>query len=586
MNKSMIIYNKNISKNILKEFDNNQLIGFNYNCQDKYKNLDEYISKEIIEKLIQQNIDIIFIKDSLSSNYLELYGLIIAYHIRLSSTKLKYLPIIILSDIDGFTLLKAQPYISNILFTRNIFLEPSTKSTIEKYKNKYIEQLHEKDFKSKFLDLIEIKSPENSTNHSIANEWAIFKWAKELKISNSNDINKTISNISYQLYFKYLLQKNEVKEKVQITEEKHSLRQRKGGLKFVKIKDNFEKRVLIIDDELDRGWGDIFIEYFNKKRKYIEPSILPIEFKNKKYENIEQIMTEYIIGYNPDLIILDMRLLNSDHSENNPENISGIRLLEKIKDTSLQAELNPGIQVIMLSATTRSDILEQASKDNKIVGYIQKDHIDSIVTTKDNIEKLNKLIVESEEKFFLKEIWKLQKEILLSTFLNSKEFKKIPEIKNIIEVIFEVLNSNISKPLNFVMFNIFKCIEYINEYYIEKDKRNIAYWRDNRKEIKTFYKQNEPNNNFPHERKRDDSNNSTENKIRMIMHEKLAIKDNDNNMLIKKLVCNRNYHMHTEGDKPHCKQFIEEEIKTDSIIEWVKLLEKIISTIDKQNKSI
>ena len=31
--------------------------------------------------------------------------------------------------------------------------------------------------------IISIESPENSTNHSIANEWAIYKWAKELNIN-------------------------------------------------------------------------------------------------------------------------------------------------------------------------------------------------------------------------------------------------------------------------------------------------------------------------------------------------------------------------------------------------------------------
>ena len=126
MNKSILIYNKNISKKVLEEFKSNQLIGFDYH-QDEYKNLDEYISKKIIKKLINKEVDIIFIKDNLSDNYLELYGLIVAYHIRLSQEldNKRYLPIVILSDLDGYTLNKLEP-IAKILFTKNIFLDSNS----------------------------------------------------------------------------------------------------------------------------------------------------------------------------------------------------------------------------------------------------------------------------------------------------------------------------------------------------------------------------------------------------------------------------------------------------------------------------
>ena len=65
--------------------------------------IDKYISNTILPQINDKKPDIIFIKDNLSSNYLELYGLRLVYHIRFDE-KLKYLPIVILSDIDGFTL--------------------------------------------------------------------------------------------------------------------------------------------------------------------------------------------------------------------------------------------------------------------------------------------------------------------------------------------------------------------------------------------------------------------------------------------------------------------------------------------------
>jgi len=195
---------------------------------------------------------------------------------------------------------------------------------------------------------------------------------------------------------------------------------------------------------------------------------------------------------------------------------------------------------------------------------------------------MSSLIDDGLSKSYLKEIWSIQNKILESTFLNSHQFKKIPEIRNTIEIIFEVLNSNIHSPLNFVMFNIFKCLEYISEYYIEENKQQVACWIDTKEEIKTFYKKDKIDNNFPSEKKGDDSNNSAENKIRMIMHEKLNLTNYDDNMLIKKLVCNRNYYMHTEEDKPHCKKYIQEIISKEDILAWFKMLQTILEKIDAQ----
>ena len=42
------------------------------------ENIHSYISLEIIPQILKYEIDIIFIKDSLSDNYLELYGINLA----------------------------------------------------------------------------------------------------------------------------------------------------------------------------------------------------------------------------------------------------------------------------------------------------------------------------------------------------------------------------------------------------------------------------------------------------------------------------------------------------------------------------
>ena len=126
----ILIHNNNTSKKLQSLFEKDNIINFDYN-NEKYKYLDEYISKEIISKLQEKTFDIVFIKDNLSSSYLELIGLRVAYHIRLSPSlkDKKYVKIVILSEVDSYFLNKVSK-LARILFTENIGLETNKKATI------------------------------------------------------------------------------------------------------------------------------------------------------------------------------------------------------------------------------------------------------------------------------------------------------------------------------------------------------------------------------------------------------------------------------------------------------------------------
>lgn len=140
MNKSILIQYKNIPETVKEQFSADSIIDFDYSNRDKeIKSLDEYITKYIIEQLKDKEFNVVYIKDNLSSNYLELYGLRVAYHIRLSQEldNQRYVPIVILSDLDGYTLNKLEP-MAKIIFTKNIFLESNSKNTIEIFNNRTI----------------------------------------------------------------------------------------------------------------------------------------------------------------------------------------------------------------------------------------------------------------------------------------------------------------------------------------------------------------------------------------------------------------------------------------------------------------
>lgn len=551
-----------------KDYQPISRIDFNHSKSD-YSEIDKYISLEVIPQIKEKEFDMIFIKDNLSSNYLELYGLRVAYHIRLSKEVLgnKYLvPIVILSDLDGFTLNKLDS-ISRILFTKNIFIDPNNKESIDKYLKKEIQEFEESEFEENFLNLIKVESSENSTSHSIANEWAIYRWAKELKLSNSDSINNILEKHSYQLYFKYLKAKNNIEDPNE---------SKKNGRKHSKPDKEFlypfktKPKILYIDDEWNKGWKDIFDFYF--------PSDL-VEFKtcsnvvflNKKYKDIKDEIVDEIFKYKPDLIILDMRLVQDDHNcQIEPENISGIKLLNKIKSTSVDTKLNPGTQVIMLSATGRSDILEQANRNNKILGYIKKDHIEDKATeTNKNILKLKGFLEEGEKKFYLKEIWEIANKIYQTDLkkLIHKETKpddllKIKEIMFEVNSVFDILNSEIKNRFIYAMFAIVKSIEIIIKLYIyEKDKE--TYWCVTDELLH--------NNTM-----------STRKKIIAIFNSKLGLSDKKIHKKIHENLHNiitiRNCTIHPDGDDCEHK---DTNINETHILQWFEMLQVILNRIDR-----
>ena len=119
------------------------------------------------------------------------------------------------------------------------------------------------------------------------------------------------------------------------------------------------------------------------------------------------------------------------------------------------------------------------------------------------------------------------------------------------------------------MFAIFKVLETLVKFHIEeKGEDRFAYW------IKTNDKIPWVNeNNFLVETKSGDSNNRTENKIRVLLHEKLNLKDRTIHDSINSLVKIRNNTIHPKN------KISTQEIKKDDILNWFKILHTILNKI-------
>jgi len=539
MSKKLLIHNENVTD--MKPFDENKKL------QAYTDDLDEKIS-QLMQDIENIDYDIIYIKDNLSSNYLELYGFRVAYHIRLSEGKNKYTPIVILSDIDSHTLNKLDP-MARILFTKNIFIIKNTREAIEEFTlPKNFSELTKENYKDKFLNLITVDAPENSTSHSIANEWAIERWANLLGIENNDIIKTNRDKMSSMLYFKYLKQKYIL------------------GVDEIDIikNENIKGKLLFIDDKGINGWNTI-VETYLKKHSRIEFKALEIIYDN--IDSIKEFIQESVKSFDPNIILLDLRLL-----KNETDDISGIEILKYIKT------IDPSIQVIMFTASSDSLVLDTLFSEG-IFGYVKKD-APSEKSHNNGFEKLGKLIEEASDRIYLKDIYKIQKEIVSSSIIYKNEldieeklkiiekskFKKklklsekeeqINALTLVIETVFNVLNSNMPNNLIFAMQSIYKCIETICTYYIEE--KNISETKQS--DYKSFWR----NNGVMI------GNTSTPNKLSKIK-ERFSIEYEDS--IFNNLKSQRN-------DSIHPSEILNRiDIESTNLIKWFNLIKTIVSKL-------
>lgn len=548
MHKILLIHNDNTP---LKNIISNQII-FNPTIDDlNNSDIDKYISHEVIPQIQDREFDVICIKDTLSENYIDFYGLVLAYHIRLSRelNENRLLPIVILSEINSYTINKISP-IGNILFTKNVFLLENTLDSVEKIEFFVPTKLSREEFQVNFLNKIEIKPPMDYTDHhNITNEWAIFHWSNLLGLS-TKTIDENTKKISSMLYFKYLIAKHHLQIKS------------KGKIKQTKK----EGKILLIDDRWNDGWKDIINEFVSQQYTKVDLDTLEYTYKDKTIEDIKNGVSEEIHSLNPDLVLLDLRLMESDNflgdDKKSISKISGFQIINEIKN------INPGIQIVIFTASGDSLILDELY-NRGIVGYVKKDApTNKYEASKNSFNKLDILIKKGIDRNYLKKVWQLEKEILEQSFLtNTKELSNeneliIYELHKNIKFIFEILNSNIPNPFVYTMLAIFKCIELLNDYFI-LDKYKEALWKDTKRGIDN------------HE------DNSTKNKILNIIDNKTSLQKNNLEIDVMTIICSRNYTIHPK-EKDSCRDLLVKEPKANHILDWFEMLFKITSKI--QNK--
>ena len=224
---------------------------------------------------------------------------------------------------------------ADILKCPNVHFIRNSKSSIEASIGSLDIRAFKKDTALVSLRSLKITAPSvYKTHHSITNEWSIYRWTKYLGIENVSGE----SGIEDRLYFKHLAVINGLNS-VDGTDR----------LPIILTDPNAPKpRILLIDDEVDKGWHAFFERILSKSSVVFE-SLGGSSFRHKTSEEIEEIAISKVQSFDPDVVILDLRLEDADFdTEKTAKEYTGIRILKRIKQ-----EINRGIQVIGFTASNK-----------------------------------------------------------------------------------------------------------------------------------------------------------------------------------------------------------------------------------------
>lgn len=330
--KKLIIHNNNtfLSDPIYFEIEDQFVFEFDKDNSEIDKIIhQQIICGELYNKII--NADLLFIKISLSKNYLEYLGLRLAYHIRLT-TKLgekSRVPIVFVAE-ESIQFIGITSSMPSLLHTKGVYFMKDNENAFRKV----LDMMTSNKLK-RSEDIVELKkrlilpSPSNySSHHSIENELALLSWSQFIGCYNRLPLDKF--DFLNTLYYK--LNKAEIKES---ESQEYIMTIEESG------------KIMLIDDEATKGWNLFYNELFKRTGK-IEFFESNVSFTHRTKSEIIEDLKNRISQVSPDLVLLDIRLCEADFDENLPPNqLSGYLIAQIIK------ELNEGIQIVITTASNK-----------------------------------------------------------------------------------------------------------------------------------------------------------------------------------------------------------------------------------------
>jgi len=433
--------------------------------------IDFYISDELESGILREKLlkaDICFVKVFLTQNYLEAVGLRIAYHIRLTSSLgcKTHLPIILVAE-DDIQYLGKVLSLPFILFTEGIYVSNEDRLSFDKIlsrsKDGKLKGLN--DFDS-FLRRITIPPPAGyQSHHSVANEWSILRWSRALGIKESGSVLKVKEKIESLLYYKYLLASFPV---TNIDKLNLGFRVAEKG------------NILLIDDEWSSGWSAIMKEFLTgSPNLYNGFSACEFVFSNLTDSQIIENCLAMVRSANPDIIILDLRLSDSDFKKMAlVTDFTGYKILKSVK------KINPGIRVVVFTASNKAwNILELQSLGAD--GFIFKEFPDfnqgaeSIIS----IKRLAATLREQLKYRFQKELF--NKYTRVEADLSAQSSGDEGEYLNFIETLqsqlavirasIALIDINKAETIDMAFLSCYNFLELFRNYYLRQSDSGYRY---------------------------------------------------------------------------------------------------------------
>ena len=433
---------------VLGNSDNVRKLGFNYSEIPNLIN-DCEIHNWVVSLFENNDIDKLVIEIGKDPEL----SLKIAFHIRLSLEELKIsslIPVLFISNTTLHVIILSIAAWSNLFATKGVYFSIFDNAEKLKIELSLIEGITINEYKSYFLNIIKVLPDETIGRHSLANIWGAFMMDK------AANTNALFGDVAFQehrtkLYFKYVQAFNFNMSKLKPSPLKIIGKIPVGKPNTI---DASNKKILLIDDEADKGWEIVLRKVF----KTTSPmDFVVINEKVKDYESFSS-ATKNLIENTPfNLYLVDLRL-NGTAEENTlkTSDFSGMKVLQKIKS------LNQGNQVIIFTASNKVWNLK-ALLDVGADGYYMKESPEFGFTTdfsEQNYARFKEDVKNCFNRNFLSEIFQFQKRCNESIKKRDENNPFYHRTIAQLEISFELLNQTKNpKYYNFAYLTYYQILE-------------------------------------------------------------------------------------------------------------------------------
>lgn len=303
---------------------------------------DEDLDNYIREWFCESEFDALYIPLCFGKILSDYNGLRLATHIRCTKSINQNKPIYIYSPVTTSFLIQSKYF--DILKTKGVkLISMHPKKIIDSFGT--LQPLTKNDIKYE-MEKVHLPVPQNyEDSHSVANEWAIYRWAVATK-SEDSAIEKVANTIKSNLYFKHLTTTYPPSDIKSIKEDRLKFKDQLSAISDALIEQK-DINILYVDDEADKGWYEIMANIIHDVNNINGFDYFGEDLKALNQQEIVDQVVNRVKEDSVNIVLLDFRLHKKDHDSQDIENITSVQILKKIK------EFNSGIQVIIFSATNK-----------------------------------------------------------------------------------------------------------------------------------------------------------------------------------------------------------------------------------------